>query len=164
MQSRMELEQANSAAYRAMLQLERYVRGSDINPTLLELIKIRASQINGCAFCIDMHTKDARLHGETEQRIYALNAWRETPFFTAEERAVLALTEAVTLIATSSVSDEIYDQVSRFFTPNEIANLLVAIVTINGWNRIAITTRMVPGTYEPQPLQNQKRSETFSVK
>lgn len=164
MQSRMELEQANSTAYRAMLQLERYVRSSDINPTLLELIKIRASQINGCAFCIDMHTKDARLHGETEQRIYALNAWRETPFFTAEERAVLALTEAVTLIATSSVSDEIYNEVSRFFTPNEIANLLVAIVTINGWNRISITTRMVPGAYEPQPLQNQNRSETLSVK
>ena len=164
MQSRMELEQANSAAYRAMLQLERYVRGSDINPTLLELIKIRASQINGCAFCIDMHTKDARLQGETEQRIYALNAWRETPFFTAEELAVLALTEAVTLIATSSVSDEIYNEVSRFFTPNEIANLLMAIVTINGWNRVSITTRMVPGAYEPQPLQSQKRSETLSVK
>ncbi|HEY9622490.1 MAG TPA: carboxymuconolactone decarboxylase family protein, partial [Crinalium sp.] len=123
---------------------------SGIHPTLLELIKIRASQINGCAFCIDMHTKDARLNGETEQRIYALNAWRETPFFTPEERAVLAFTEAVTLIATHSVSDEIYDEVSRYFTPDEIINLLMAIATINSWNRIAITTRMVPGSYEPQ--------------
>ncbi|MGL4620565.1 MAG: carboxymuconolactone decarboxylase family protein [Chroococcidiopsis sp.] len=155
MQPRMELG-VESAAYRAMLQLERYVRGSGISSTLLELIKIRASQLNGCAFCIDMHTKDARLNGETEQRIYALNAWRETPFFTPQERAVLALTEAVTLIATDSVSDEIYNEVSRYFSSDEIANLLMAIVTINGWNRIAITTRMVPGSYEPQPLQKGK--------
>ena len=164
MHPRMELGVESAAAYRAMLQLERYVRGSGINPTLLELIKIRASQINGCAFCIDMHTKDARLNGETEQRIYALSAWRETPFFTTEERAVLALTEAVTLIATNPVSDEIYDEVSRYFTPDEIANLLMAIVTINGWNRIAITTRIIPGTYEPQPLQDRKATaETLSV-
>lgn len=163
MQPRMELG-TESAAYRAMLQLERYVRGSGINSTLLELIKIRASQINGCAFCIDMHTKDARLNGETEQRLYALNAWRETPFFTPEERAVLALIEVVTLIATHSVSDEVYDEVSHYFTTDEIANLLIALVTINGWNRIAITTRMVPGSYEPQPLQNQKATpEVLSV-
>jgi AhpD family alkylhydroperoxidase len=160
----MELGTVDPAAYRAMLHLEHYVRGSGLNPTLLELIKIRASQINGCAFCIDMHTKDARLNGETEQRIYTLNAWRETPFFTTEERAALALTEAVTLIATSSVSDEIYDEVSRYFTPDEIANLLMAIVTINSWNRIAITTRTVPGTYEPQPLQGRKTTpETLAV-
>jgi AhpD family alkylhydroperoxidase len=153
-----------SAAYRAMLQLERYVRSSGINPTLLELIKIRASQINGCAFCIDMHTKDARLNGETEQRIYALNAWRETPFFTPQERAVLALTEAVTLIATHLVSDEIYEEVSRYFSPDEIANLLMAIVTINSWNRITITTRMVPGSYQPQPLQQWKATpESLSM-
>jgi AhpD family alkylhydroperoxidase len=153
-----------SAAYRAMLQLERYVRGSGINPTLLELIKIRASQINGCAFCIDMHTKDARLNGETEQRIYALNAWRETPFFTPQEQAVLALTEAVTLIATHPVFDEIYEEVSRYFSQDEIANLLMAIVTINSWNRIAITTRMVPGSYQPQSLQQRKATpETLSV-
>lgn len=163
MQSRMELEKSNVAAYQAMLHLERYVRGSGINPTLLELIKIRASQINGCAFCIDMHTKDARLNGETEQRVYALNAWRETPFFTSEERAVLALTEVVTLIAAAHVSDEIYDEVSRYFTQEQIANLLIAIITINGWNRIAIATRMVPGSYEPQPLQARKAVETLSV-
>jgi AhpD family alkylhydroperoxidase len=152
MQPRLELG-TESAAYRAMLHLERYVRGSGIRPTLLELIKIRASQINGCAFCIDMHTKDARLNGETEQRIYALNAWRETPFFTPEERAVLAFTEAVTLVARNPVSDDIYGEISRYFSQDEIANLLMAIVTINGWNRIAITAQMVPGTYEPQPVQ-----------
>lgn len=148
MQARLELS-ANPAAYRAMLQLEHYIRGSGINPTLLELIKIRASQINGCAFCIDMHTKDARLRGETEQRIYALNGWRETPFFSPEERAALAFTEAVTLIATDHVSDALYQEVSQYFSPEQIANLLMAIVTINAWNRIAIATRTVPGTYEP---------------
>lgn len=164
MQSRMDFGKSNAAAYQAMLHLERYVRGSGINPILLELIKIRASQINGCAFCIDMHTKDARLNGETEQRIYTLNAWRETPFFTPEERAVLALTEVVTLIATDHVPDEIYDEVSRYFTQEQIANLLMAIITINAWNRIAIATRMVPGSYEPQPLQARKAAlETFSV-
>ncbi|BAY07733.1 carboxymuconolactone decarboxylase family protein [Calothrix sp. NIES-2098] len=163
MQSRMELK-VESAAYRAMVQLERYVRSSGINPTLLELIKIRASQINGCAYCIDMHTKDARLNGETEQRIYALNAWRETPFFTDEERAVLAFTEAVTSIATHQVTDEIYNEVSRYFTPDEVANLLMAIVTINSWNRIAITTRMLPGSYEPGALQHKKGvAEKLSV-
>lgn len=149
MQARVEVN-ANPAAYRAMMQLEQYVQSSGLNPTLLELIKIRASQINGCAFCIDMHTKDARLRGETEQRIYALNGWRETPFFTPEERAVLAFTEAVTLIANNHVSDELYEEVSRYFSPEQIANLLMAIVTINAWNRIAITARTVPGTYEPQ--------------
>lgn len=152
MQARPELS-ANPDAYRAMLQLEQYVRGSGLNPTLLELIKIRASQINGCAFCIDMHTKDARRQGETEQRIYALNGWRETPFFTAEERAVLALTETVTLIASDHVSDALYQEVSQYFSPQQIANLLIAIVTINAWNRIAIATRIVPGTYKPSFAQ-----------
>lgn len=156
MQARLELN-ANPVAYRAMLQLEQYVRGSGINPTLLELIKIRASQINGCAFCIDMHTKDARLQGETEQRIYALNGWRETPFFTPKERAVLALTEALTLIATDRVSDALYQEVSQFFSPEQIANLLLAIITINGWNRIVIATRAIPGTYEP-PAKDQLKA------
>ena len=162
MQARLELS-ANPAAYRAMLQLEQYVRGSGLNPTLLELIKIRASQLNGCAFCIDMHTKDARIHGETEQRIYALNGWRETPFFTPEERAVLAFTEAVTLISTDHVSDALYQEVSQYFSAEQIANLLMAIVTINAWNRIAIATRIVPGTYEP-PVSDQHSSQPLAVK
>jgi AhpD family alkylhydroperoxidase len=157
MQARLELN-ANPAAYQAMLQLEQFVRGSGLNPTLLELIKIRASQVNGCAFCIDMHTKDARLHGETEQRIYALNGWRETPFFTSEEQAVLALTEAVTLIAANHVSDALYEEVSQYFSPEQIANLLLAIITINAWNRIAIVARVVPGTYEPSTAEQLKAS------
>ena len=161
MQARLD-QNANPAAYRAMLQLEQYVQGCGIHPTLLELIKIRASQINGCAFCIDMHTKDARLRGETEQRIYALNAWKETPFFTPEERAVLAFTEAVTLIATDHVSDALYEEVSQYFSPAQIANLVLAIVTINCWNRIAIASRAVPGTYEP-PLQNQRTAEAMAM-
>ncbi|MBE9168603.1 carboxymuconolactone decarboxylase family protein [Pleurocapsales cyanobacterium LEGE 06147] len=152
MQPRMELGNVEPAAYRAMLQLEHYVRGSGLNMALLELIKIRASQINGCAFCIDMHSKDARNNNETEQRIYALNAWRETPFFTSEERVVLALTEAITLISQDHVSDELYEEIGRYFSPDKIVKILMAIVTINAWNRIAITTRMVPGTYEPQPI------------
>ncbi len=163
MHPRMEIV-AESAVYRAMFLLGQQVRSSGINPTLRGLIRIRASQINGCAYCIDMHTKDARLNGETEQRIYALNAWRETPFFTTEERAVLALVEAVTLISENPVSDEIYDEVSHYFTPDEIANLLMAIVEINGWNRIAITTRVVPGSYEPQTLPDRKAApEKLSV-
>lgn len=162
MQARLELS-ANPAAYQAMLQLEQYVQSCGLNPTLLELIKIRTSQINGCAFCIDMHTKDARLGGETEQRIYALNGWRETPFFTPEERAVLALTEAVTLIAAERVSDELYQEVSQYFSPAQIANLLLAIVTINGWNRIAISTRIEIGTYEPPVPARRDSSELLSV-
>jgi AhpD family alkylhydroperoxidase len=161
MQTRLNLND-NPAAYQAMLQLEQYVRGSGIHPTLLELIKIRASQINGCAFCIDMHTKDARLQGETEQRIYALNGWRETPFFTPEERAALAFTEAVTLIATDHVSDALYQDVSQYFSADQIANLLLAIVTINAWNRIAIVTRIVPGTYQP-PVPEQQSSQSLAI-
>jgi AhpD family alkylhydroperoxidase len=162
MQARLELS-ANPAAYQAMFQLEQYIQSCGLNPTLLELIKIRASQINGCAYCIDMHTKDARLRGETEQRIYALNGWRETPFFTPEERAVLAFTEAVTLIATDRVSDALYQEVSQYFSPAQIANLLLAIVTINGWNRMAIVSRSIPGTYQP-PVPDRDSSELLSVK
>lgn len=148
MAQRMELEKIEPVAYKAMLQLEKYLAASGLSKTLLELIKIRASQINGCAFCIDMHTIEARHHGETEQRIYALNAWRETPFFTDEERSVLAFTEAVTLIADNHVSDEVYKEVSQYFDSNKVAQILMAIVTINAWNRIGITTQMIPGTYQ----------------
>lgn len=147
MQARMELAQVEPAAYKAMLGLENYLSQSGLSQKILELIKLRASQINGCAFCIDMHAKDARKNGETERRIYTLSAWRETPFFTPEERAVLALTESVTLISGCHVPDSVYEEVSRYFNPNQVAQLLMAIVTINAWNRIAITTTMVPGTY-----------------
>ncbi len=123
---------------------------ADIDPLLRELIRIRASQLNGCAYCIDMHTKDARAAGETEQRLYALAAWHETPFFTERERAALALTEAVTLMAGEHVPAADYDAAARQLTPDEIAAVLSLIVTINAWNAIGVTTRAwVPGSYEP---------------
>ncbi|HYP07304.1 MAG TPA: carboxymuconolactone decarboxylase family protein [Bryobacteraceae bacterium] len=150
MQPRFEYHQASSAAYQAMLGLETFVRrASKLEHSLLELVKIRASQINGCAYCLDMHTKDARAAGETEQRIYALSAWRETPFFTDRERAALAWTEAVTLVADGHVPDAVYKEVKPSFTDEELVNLTVAIVTINGWNRLAVAFRAVPGEYQP---------------
>jgi AhpD family alkylhydroperoxidase len=122
----------------------------DFEHQLRELIRIRASQLNGCAYCIDMHTKDARAIGETEQRLYALPAWNETPYFTARERAALAFTESVTLLATDHVPSRAYDAVAAEFTPDEIAALVSLIVTINAWNAIAVSTRAwVPGSYHP---------------
>ncbi|NEP36826.1 carboxymuconolactone decarboxylase family protein [Moorena sp. SIO3B2] len=147
MEARWELKKVEPAAYLAMNSLENYVNKSGLDKTLIKLIKIRAFQLNKCAFCIDMHTKEARSNGETEQRIYVLNAWRETPFFSPEERAVLELTEAVTLISENQVPNSVYEEVSRYFSETEIAKLLMAIVTINAWNRIAITTKMIPGIY-----------------
>ncbi|MEM9508272.1 MAG: carboxymuconolactone decarboxylase family protein [Cyanobacteria bacterium P01_E01_bin.35] len=148
MKTRLEFEKVEPAAGRAVWKLEEYVRTCGLDKSLLELIKIRASQINHCAFCIDMHTKDARQAGETEQRIYALSAWWETPFFTPKERAALTLTEAVTLISKDGVPDEIYNEVSNYFTPEQIAQLLTAIATINVWNRLSIATQMMPGSYQ----------------
>jgi AhpD family alkylhydroperoxidase len=122
-----------------------------LEPELLELVRIRASQLNGCAFCIDMHTKDARAAGETEQRIYALNAWRATPFFSERERAALALTEAVTFVADGHVPDKVYRAAAEVFKEDELAALLWAAIVINTYNRIAIATRMQPGAYRPKP-------------
>ena len=148
MTTRLEFHKVDATAYQAMMGVENYVRKSELDKTLIELIKTRASQINGCAFCLDMHTKDARHAGETEQRLYALSAWQETPFFTPQERAALALTEAVTLISQQGVPDAIYEEVSRHFTPKQITQLLMAIIAINAWNRISITTQMLPGSYQ----------------
>jgi AhpD family alkylhydroperoxidase len=131
-----------------MQGLERFVRTCGLEHSLLELVKTRASQINGCAYCIDMHTKDARAAGETEQRLYALSAWRETPFFSDRERAALEWTEALTLIAENDVSDELYEYVRSQFAEQEIVNLTMAVITINGWNRLAIPFRSVPGSYQ----------------
>jgi AhpD family alkylhydroperoxidase len=132
------------SAYQAMLGLEKYLGTTSIDKQLKELIKIRASQINGCAYCINMHTKDARELGETEKRIYALSAWRDTPFFTEAERAVLALTESVTVITKEHVPDAVYDEVARHFDSTQVAEIIMAIITINAWNRIAISTNMMP--------------------
>ncbi len=148
MQPRMDFVKAAPNGYKAMSALESYVRQSDLEHSLLELVKIRASQINGCAFCLDMHTKDARAAGETEQRLYTLSAWHETPFFTDRERAALTWTEAVTRVADTHVPDDVFERVRQQFTEKELADLTLAIVTINGWNRLAIAFRKVPGIYQ----------------
>lgn len=142
METRIDIKKVEPAAYEAMYGLEKYISTTNINPILLELIKMRASQINGCAFCLNMHSKDARKIGETEQRLYLLNAWKETTLFTEEEKAVLALTEEVTLIS-NHVSDETYRNASRFFNEQDLARLIMAIITINAWNRIAIATKLM---------------------
>lgn len=131
------------AAYKTMLAFEKYFETAALSKTHRELIKIRASQINGCAYCIDMHTREAREQGETEQRIYALNAWQDTPFFTAEERAILALTEEMTLIA-RKVSDATYEQAVSLLGEKYVASIMMAVIAINSWNRIGIATGMQP--------------------
>jgi AhpD family alkylhydroperoxidase len=150
---RLEPAKVSPAAYHAMLGLESFVKkSSKLEVSLLELVKIRASQINGCAFSIDLHAKDARMNGETEQRLYVLSAWRETSFFTNRERAALAWTEALTLITDGRASDEVYAEVRKEFGEKELVNLSLAIITINGWNRLAISFRKMPGEYQPHKI------------
>jgi AhpD family alkylhydroperoxidase len=136
-------------ALRAFYQVEHAVHKSGLDEKLLHLIKMRASQLNGCAFCLDMHSKDARLAGETEQRLYGLSAWRETPFYTDRERAALEWTEAVTLISRDQAPDDVYERTRKFFDEAEFGALTLAVVMINNWNRIAISFRAVPGSYQP---------------
>jgi len=150
MKERLNYAQVSPDALKAMRELEKYVAASGLERPLYELVKTKASQINGCAYCLDMHTKDARKAGETEQRLYALSAWRETPFFTGRERAALEWTEALTLISEDDVSDSLYDGVRKHFNEKEMVALSIAIVTINGWNRLAIGFRTVPGSYKLQ--------------
>jgi len=157
MEPRLDLARAGKAgeaAMRAMMGLETAVRASGIEETILDLVKVRASQINGCAYCIDMHTKDAQLHGEIEQRLYELNAWRETPFYTDRERAALLWTEELTRISENHVPDYVYGEVHKHFNDEELVYLTLAVIQINGWNRIAIPFRAVPGTYEPAKAQH----------
>jgi AhpD family alkylhydroperoxidase len=151
---RLDFDGYAAAFARAMGQLDRAaikeLDRADIDPKLRELVRIRASQLNGCAYCIDMHTKDARAIGETEQRLYALAAWRETPYFTARERAALAFAESVTLVAGEHVPERDYDAVAAEFGPGEVAALVSLIVAINAWNAISVATRAwEPGTYQP---------------
>jgi len=146
---RIDLSKVSAEAMRAQLGLEAYVRGSSLEHSLYELVKVRASMINGCAYCVDMHTKDARAAGETEQRLYALSVWRETPFFSARERAALAWTDSLTDIAHAGVPDALYDQVSTQFSERELVDLTMAVVTINGWNRLAVSLRAPVGDYVP---------------
>src|SRR5687767_2480116 len=151
---RIDYARVAPAALRAHLGLETYIRGSGIESSLLHLIKFRASYLNGCAYCVDMHTKDARAEHESEQRLYAVGVWRETPFFTPRERAALAWTDALTNVGQTHVPDEVYEQVRRHFTEAEIVNLTMAVVTINGWNRIAIALRTPVGSYVVQGGQS----------
>ncbi|HXV97188.1 MAG TPA: carboxymuconolactone decarboxylase family protein [Anaerolineae bacterium] len=150
MSVRIDYTKAAPGAVRAMYSLQNYVNESGLEVSLLELIKTRASQINHCAYCIDMHTKEARANGESEQRLYGLSAWQETPYYTERERAALAWTEALTLIADNPISDELYEQARQHFSEAELMNLTLAIIAINGWNRIAISFRAEVGTYQPK--------------
>jgi AhpD family alkylhydroperoxidase len=147
--ARIDVTKVAPEAYRAVAGLEMYVRQSGLEPSLLELMRMRSSQINGCAYCLDMHSKDARTAGETEQRLYALDAWRESPFYTDRERAALAWTEAVTLVNQGHVPDEVYELARKHFSEKEIVDLTLAVAAINTWNRISISLRAVPGTYQP---------------
>jgi AhpD family alkylhydroperoxidase len=147
MKARIDLMQVNPGVIQAMLGLERQVRQGGLNHGLLDLVRMRASQINGCSYCLDMHAKDARANGETEQRLYGLNAWRETPYYSARERAALEWTEALTLVSDTRVPDDVYERVREQFPEDELVHLTLAIVSINGWNRLNIAARTVPGNY-----------------
>jgi AhpD family alkylhydroperoxidase len=149
MEMRLNYIKVQPESLQTLLKLEGYVTKSGLDHKLLELIKIRASQINGCAYCLDMHTKDAIVMGETEQRLFLLNAWREAPFYSDAERAALALTEAVTKISEAGVPQELYEEVRKHYDEGQFVNLIMAINAINCWNRMAISTGMVPGDYQP---------------
>jgi AhpD family alkylhydroperoxidase len=152
MNARIDLMHAKPGVIQAMLGLERQVRQAGFDHRLLDLVRMRASQINGCAYCLDMHSKDARASGETEQRLYGLDAWRETPYYSARERAALEWTEALTLVSETRVPDEVYERMREQFSEDELVHLTLAIVAINGWNRLNIAARTVPGEYVPGSL------------
>lgn len=150
MQARFDVHKVSPEALKAMLALGTYVQSSGLEESLLYLVELRASQINGCAYCIDMHSKDARALGDTEQRLYALNAWQETPFFSDRERAALAWTEAVTQLHEGHVPDSVYEEAKKQFSEQELVNLTLAVIAINGWNRLNVAFRTVPGAYQPK--------------
>jgi AhpD family alkylhydroperoxidase len=147
MQARIDLMHVNPGVVQSLLGLERQVRQGGLDHKLLDLVRMRASQINGCAYCLDMHSKDARAKDETEQRLYSLDAWRETPYYSARERAALEWTESLTLVAETRVPDDVYERVREQFSEDELVHLSLAIVAINGWNRLNVAARTIPGTY-----------------
>ncbi|MFZ0593219.1 MAG: carboxymuconolactone decarboxylase family protein [Bryobacteraceae bacterium] len=149
MEPRIDYKKIAPEAIKALSAVERYARASKLEPALLELVRLRASIINGCAYCVDMHSKDARLRGESEQRLYAVSVWREAPFFTQRERAALAWTDAVSEVSTTHVPDEVYRLAREHFDERELVDLTMAIIGINSWNRLAISFRALAGTYEP---------------
>src|SRR3954470_5965941 len=149
MEPRLNFAKIDPEGVRAMLGLDTYIRHTSLERNLVHLVKLRASQINGCAYCIDMHWKDLRAEGETEQRLYGLDAWRESPYYTDRERAALEWTEAVTLVAKDQVPDAVYDRVRSHFDEQQLADLTFAVAAINAWNRLAIASRTTPGGYKP---------------
>jgi len=163
MEERIHYTKVAPMAYHALLGLEKYLRECGLEQRLIHLIKLRASQINGCAYCLDMHWKDLRAIGETEQRLCSLDAWRECPYYSNRERAALAWTEAVTRVSETHVPDEVYDEVKQHFSERELADLTVAVATINAWNRLAIAGRTTPGTYQPQYDLAQRKPATSSA-
>ena len=156
MKPRLDMLKLSPGGYKAMLGLEQYVHSCGLEESLVTLMKLRASQINGCAYCIDMHWKDLRAIGENEQRLYGLDAWEESPYYTERERAALRWTEAVTLVRESHVPDEVYEEVRKQFSEKEVSDLTVIVATINAWNRLAIAGRSVPGLYQPAKAHEQK--------
>ena len=149
MAARIDYEKVAPGAVQALLRLEEYACGTGLESSLLELVRLRASQMNGCAYCVDMHTKDARNRSETEQRLYAVAVWEDAPFFTERERAALAWTEAVTWVSWKHVPDDVYQAARRHFSEKELVDLTLAVIAINGWNRLSISYRRVAGTYQP---------------
>jgi AhpD family alkylhydroperoxidase len=158
MAARIDVGRVGRGAMQAMLALEQHVRGSGLEPELLELVRLRASYLNGCAYCVDMHTKDARARGESEQRLYGVPVWRETPYYTPRERAALAWTEAVTEVGRSGVPDEVFEEVRAHFGDEELVNLTLAVVVINGWNRLSVSFRAEPGSYRVPPTTASTRA------
>jgi len=152
MKARIDLMHVNPGVIQAMLGLERQVQKAGLDSKLLDLVRMRASQINGCSCCLDIHSKDARANGETEQRLYGLTAWRETPYYSASERAALEWTEVLTLLSETHVPDEVYERVREQFSEDQLLHLTLAIVSINGWNRLNVAARTVPGDYVPGSL------------
>ena len=148
MKPRLDFRKASPQGEKAMMGLHMFVRNCGLDHSLLELIKLRASQINGCAHCIDMHSKELRADGESEQKLYLLGAWRESPFYSERERAALAWTEVVTLVAETQVPDDVYEEARRHFSEEELVNLTLALVAINGANRLNVAFRTVPGSYQ----------------
>ena len=141
--NRIKINDIQPAAYKGMLTMEKYIRESGLSPTLCELIKVRASQINGCAYCVDMHTQEALKNGETKRRLFAVTAWKESPLFTEKERAALQMTDEITLISTNGVSDETYNKVLELHGEESLAQIIMQIIIINSWNRIAVSTHMI---------------------
>jgi AhpD family alkylhydroperoxidase len=154
MEPRIDYLKSARGAYHAMLGIEHYLQQSGLEESLQNLIKLRVSQVNGCAYCIDMHWKDLRAAGESEQRLYGLDAWEESPYYTDRERAALAWAEAVTNIQDGHVPDPVFEHVKNFFNEKELADLTLAVTAINSWNRLSISARTVPGTYQPAKTQS----------